>query len=70
MNDSTVPIGIIGAGNIGAAFALALARRNIPAILSNRRGPESLQGLVQSLGLASVPGPAKKLPPSRSCWSP
>lgn len=43
-------IGIIGAGHIGAAFARALARRNIPAILANSRGPESLQGLVQSIG--------------------
>lgn len=43
-------IGIIGAGHIGATFASALARRNIPAILSNSRGPESLQALVQSIG--------------------
>lgn len=35
-------IGIIDAGQIGAAFARALARRNIPAILANSRGPESL----------------------------
>ena len=50
MSKSTSPIGIIGAGNIGAAFARALARHNIPAILSNSRGPESLQDLVQSIG--------------------
>ena len=43
-------IGIIGAGHIGATFARALARRNIPAILANSRGPESLQALVQSIG--------------------
>jgi predicted dinucleotide-binding enzyme len=43
-------IGIIGAGHIGVAFARALARRNIPAIFANSRGPESLQGLVQSIG--------------------
>ncbi|MGV8596164.1 NADPH-dependent F420 reductase [Pseudomonas aeruginosa] len=43
-------IGIIGAGNIGAAFARALAKHNIPAIISNRRGPESLTSLVQTLG--------------------
>src|SRR5690606_27808045 len=43
-------IGIIGAGHIGVAFARALARRNIPAILANSRGPESLQALVQSIG--------------------
>lgn len=43
-------IGIIGAGNIGAAFARALAKHNIPAIISNSRGPESLASLVQTLG--------------------
>ena len=43
-------IGIIGAGNIGAAFARALAKQNIPAIISNSRGPESLASLVQTLG--------------------
>lgn len=43
-------IGIIGAGNIGAAFARALAKHNIPAVIANRRGPESLASLVQTLG--------------------
>lgn len=43
-------IGIIGTGNIGAAFARALAKHNIPAIISNSRGPESLTSLVQTLG--------------------
>lgn len=43
-------IGIIGAGNIGAAFARALAKHNIPAVIANRRGPESLAPLVQTLG--------------------
>lgn len=43
-------IGIIGAGAIGSAFARALARAGIPAIISNSRGPESLRGLVKELG--------------------
>jgi predicted dinucleotide-binding enzyme len=43
-------IGIIGAGNIGQAFARILARRGIPATIANRRGPESLAGLVAELG--------------------
>lgn len=50
MNTSTSPIGIIGAGHIGTAFARALARRGIPAILANRRGPDSLQAVAQSIG--------------------
>jgi 8-hydroxy-5-deazaflavin:NADPH oxidoreductase len=45
-----VSIGIIGAGAIGSAFARALARAGIPAIISNSRGPESLRSLVKELG--------------------
>ena len=43
-------IGIIGAGNIGSAFARALARHKIAATIANRRGPESLRALVRELG--------------------
>jgi predicted dinucleotide-binding enzyme len=43
-------IGIIGSGAIGAAFAGALARAGIEAIISNSRGPESLKELVRGLG--------------------
>jgi hypothetical protein len=43
-------IGIIGAGAIGAAFARALARAGIPAIIANSRGPGSLEDLVRGLG--------------------
>ncbi|ACE86095.1 NADPH-dependent F420 reductase [Cellvibrio japonicus] len=47
---TTSPIGIIGAGKIGTAFARALARRHIPAIIANSRGPDSLRALTESLG--------------------
>ena len=43
-------IGIIGAGNIGAAFARALASHNIQAVIANSRGPESLESLAQTRG--------------------
>lgn len=43
-------IGIIGAGQIGSAFAKTLARAGIGAIISNSRGPDSLDGLVRELG--------------------
>jgi len=43
-------VGIIGTGSIGAAFARRLARTDIPAILSNSRGPESLVDLVAEIG--------------------
>lgn len=42
-------IGIIGAGNIGAAFAEALARAGISATIANSRGPESLKELAAGL---------------------
>jgi predicted dinucleotide-binding enzyme len=43
-------IGIIGTGQIGSAFARALAKADIPAIISNSRGPDSLKDLVGELG--------------------
>jgi len=39
-------IGIIGAGNIGRAFATALANNNIRATLSNSRGSDSLNDVA------------------------
>ncbi|NTE89887.1 NAD(P)-binding domain-containing protein [Agrobacterium rubi] len=42
-------IGIIGAGNIGSAFAKALARNGIAATIANSRGPETLSNLVEEL---------------------
>lgn len=49
-------IGIIGAGNIGSAFARALARARIPAVIANSRGPESLRSLVGELGSTITAG--------------
>lgn len=43
-------IGIIGSGNIGSAFAGALARNNIAATIANSRGPASLTELVGEIG--------------------
>lgn len=48
-------IGIIGAGAIGSGFARLLARRNIPALISNSRGPDSLQALAAELGPSITP---------------
>jgi predicted dinucleotide-binding enzyme len=45
-------IGIIGSGKLGGGFARALARKNIPALISNSRGPESLRALTRELGPA------------------
>lgn len=49
-------IGIIGAGNNGRAIASALARNNIPAVLSNSRGPTSLQNVVAAIGPSITAG--------------
>lgn len=43
-------VGIIGAGNIGGAFATALSKAGIEAVIANSRGPESLTMLVSKLG--------------------
>jgi hypothetical protein len=43
-------IGIVGSGAIGTAFARTLARAGIEAVISNSRGPDSLQKLVRDLG--------------------
>lgn len=42
-------IGIIGAGSIGSAIAQVLSRAGIEAVIANRRGPDSLQALVERL---------------------
>jgi hypothetical protein len=43
-------IGIIGSGEIGRAFARALALAKIEAVISNSRGPDSLAALVAGIG--------------------
>lgn len=43
-------VGIIGAGAIGQAFAKQLLRAGHDVIIGNRRGPDSLSALTQSLG--------------------
>jgi predicted dinucleotide-binding enzyme len=48
-------IGIIGAGNLGSNFARALARKNIPAMISSRRGPDALRELASQIGTSIRP---------------
>lgn len=43
-------IGIIGAGALGSNLARAFSKAGIPAVIANRRGPESLAQLVRELG--------------------
>lgn len=49
-------IGIIGSGSIGSAFAVALARAGIPAVIANSRGPASLEELVRELAPSITAG--------------
>jgi len=49
-------IGIIGAGNIGQAFAKHIARSGLTATIANSRGPASLATLVTELGPRIVAG--------------
>jgi len=51
-----VSIGIIGAGALGSNAARLLAKSGIPATIANRRGPESLTGLVGELGASIKAG--------------
>jgi 8-hydroxy-5-deazaflavin:NADPH oxidoreductase len=52
----TMSIGIIGAGNIGQAFAHTLARAGVKATISNSRGPNSLKDLARSLAPSIIAG--------------
>jgi len=49
-------IGILGAGQIGQAFARALARNGIAATIANSRGPETLADVVRDIGPALTAG--------------
>jgi predicted dinucleotide-binding enzyme len=48
--DRAGTIGIIGAGNIGQALARTALRAGRKVVISNSRGPESLEPLVATLG--------------------
>lgn len=43
-------LGIIGSGNIGAAISRLAMSADIPVVIANSRGPESLSGLITELG--------------------
>jgi predicted dinucleotide-binding enzyme len=47
-------IGIIGAGNIGAAIAQKLAAGGHAVKLANSKGPESIRDLARDLGVSAV----------------
>lgn len=49
-------VGIIGAGALGTSVARALGAANVPTVISNSRGPETLSELVQDLGSSVTAG--------------
>ena len=49
-------VGIIGAGGIGQAFARQLLKAGHTVMLSNRRGPASLEAIVNQLGSGARAG--------------
>ena len=53
-------IGIIGAGALGSNAARLLAKSGISATIANRRGPQSLAGLVAELGPSIKAGTVKE----------
>ncbi len=61
-NTTTTPgttrstIGFIGSGNIGSQLARLAVARDYPVIMSNSRGPATLQDLVDELGAGAGAG--------------
>ena len=53
-------IGLIGAGHIGGAIARAGVKHGYRAVLSNSRGPETLQDLVRDIGGGAEAGTAQQ----------
>jgi len=49
-------VGIIGAGHIGSTLARGLADRGYEVVISNSRGPETLEGLIAQLGEHATAG--------------
>jgi predicted dinucleotide-binding enzyme len=49
-----VKIGIIGSGNIGSILARKLAKAGHSLLISNSRGPETLQDLAREMGAKAV----------------
>lgn len=50
-------IGVIGSGNIGAGAARLFAAAGHRVVVSNSRGPETLEGLVEEIGPGVRAGP-------------
>ena len=62
-------VGLIGSGYIGTVLARALTAAGHDVVLSNSRGPETLQDLVAELGPRARAATASMRPrPVTSSW--
>ncbi|MFD0577370.1 NAD(P)-binding domain-containing protein [Dactylosporangium darangshiense] len=62
-------IGLIGSGNIGSTVARLAVAAGHDVVLSNSRGPQTLQDLVSSWGRRRAPRPPRRRPrPATSWW--
>ncbi|MFT4262604.1 MAG: NAD(P)-binding domain-containing protein [Nocardioides sp.] len=48
--DPVVMVGIVGSGNIGAGVARMATAADLPVVVANSRGPETLDALISELG--------------------
>ena len=49
-------VGVIGAGNIGQAIAMQVLRAGEEVLIANSRGPETLSGVIETLGSGASAG--------------
>jgi len=62
-------IGLIGAGKIGGQVARLALAHGYDVVISNSRGPETLEDLVTELGLgAERQPPPRRARPATSSW--
>lgn len=62
-------IGFVGSGHIGGTVARLAVTAGYDVVLSNSRGPETLQDLVAELGpRARAAPPPRPRPPGTSWW--
>lgn len=61
-------IGLIGSGNIGSTVARLAVAAGYDVVLSNSRGPETLQDLVKELGPAARAATSPRPRQPRTSW--
>ena len=71
VGDGMTTVGLIGSGNIGSTVARLAVDAGHDVVLSNSRGPETLQALVDDLGSHARAGTATEAATDGDIvWSP